>query len=326
MDLNSLIRLIAAFLSLMMTLLNFLLSSFGSGAIEVPTVTVTDPGTSVTYQIDEPSVPGTFTITAYGWGHGVGMSQQGAIVMANNGEKYVKILEHYFTGAHVYAETSTPSTITYGSKSYPILEFLCKTVKAEIGADSPKEAIKAQAAAIYSFAKYYDYKVTSSQMAMSSSYASGSNMEKYVMVYLGMSSTSDAPKAKFVTTDGRKACLAIFGDCVAGHTCSAESVWGQAYSYLVPVTSPETVTSKSVSITAEDMRNCIRNYKSSITLSADPSQWLKITAHDSALNSTVGYVSSMKIGNDTISGWNFRYKVVGINTIRSHCMTIKYNA
>jgi hypothetical protein len=34
----------------------------------------------------------------------------------------------------------------------------------------------------------------------------------------------------------------------------------------------------------------------------------------------------MKIGNDTISGWNFRYKVVGINTIRSHCMTIKYNA
>lgn len=43
----------------------------------------------------------TFVFTTYGYGHGVGMSQNGAKILAENGYTYVQILKHYFTGVSV---------------------------------------------------------------------------------------------------------------------------------------------------------------------------------------------------------------------------------
>lgn len=42
-----------------------------------------------------------FVFTTYGYGHGVGMSQTGAMLMAAEGADYVEILEHYFPGTSV---------------------------------------------------------------------------------------------------------------------------------------------------------------------------------------------------------------------------------
>ncbi|WP_322200093.1 SpoIID/LytB domain-containing protein [Acutalibacter intestini] len=42
---------------------------------------------------------GSFHFTVRGWGHGVGMSQAGAVFMAKNGATYQEILNHYYTGA-----------------------------------------------------------------------------------------------------------------------------------------------------------------------------------------------------------------------------------
>lgn len=44
---------------------------------------------------------GVFTFTTYGYGHGVGMSQNGANILANMGYDYVSILKYYFTGITV---------------------------------------------------------------------------------------------------------------------------------------------------------------------------------------------------------------------------------
>lgn len=41
---------------------------------------------------------GRFIFTVTGYGHGVGMSQYGAQVMAKNGDDYTQILAHYYTG------------------------------------------------------------------------------------------------------------------------------------------------------------------------------------------------------------------------------------
>ncbi len=41
---------------------------------------------------------GNFVITTYGYGHGVGMSQNGANCMAENGSNYAEILKHYYPG------------------------------------------------------------------------------------------------------------------------------------------------------------------------------------------------------------------------------------
>jgi SpoIID/LytB domain protein len=40
-----------------------------------------------------------FTFTGGGWGHGVGLCQIGAAVMATKGFNAEEILAHYFTGA-----------------------------------------------------------------------------------------------------------------------------------------------------------------------------------------------------------------------------------
>jgi len=44
---------------------------------------------------------GTFVLTGKGWGHGVGMSQEGAKGFANKGYTYDQILKHYFPGTTV---------------------------------------------------------------------------------------------------------------------------------------------------------------------------------------------------------------------------------
>ena len=38
----------------------------------------------------------TFIIISFGWGHGVGLCQIGAAVMASKGYTYKQILEHYY--------------------------------------------------------------------------------------------------------------------------------------------------------------------------------------------------------------------------------------
>ena len=44
---------------------------------------------------------GYFIFTTYGYGHGVGMSQNGANILAKQGYSYVDILKYYFTGIEV---------------------------------------------------------------------------------------------------------------------------------------------------------------------------------------------------------------------------------
>jgi len=48
-----------------------------------------------------PSVPTIYTFTGKGWGHAVGMSQEGAKGMAKEGYTYKEILTHYFSGTKV---------------------------------------------------------------------------------------------------------------------------------------------------------------------------------------------------------------------------------
>jgi stage II sporulation protein D len=44
---------------------------------------------------------GVFTVTTYGYGHGVGMSQNGANILARDGYTYIQILKYYYTGIQV---------------------------------------------------------------------------------------------------------------------------------------------------------------------------------------------------------------------------------
>lgn len=49
----------------------------------------------------EAGFPQAFTLTGAGWGHGVGLCQIGAAVMADRGYAHTEILSHYFPGARM---------------------------------------------------------------------------------------------------------------------------------------------------------------------------------------------------------------------------------
>src|SRR3954447_5442905 len=58
------------------------------------------------------------TIRGAGFGHGVGMSQYGAMGLAEHGRGYAEILGHYYTGAALgTADTSRPVRVLVGSSS-----------------------------------------------------------------------------------------------------------------------------------------------------------------------------------------------------------------
>jgi SpoIID/LytB domain protein len=44
---------------------------------------------------------GRFVLRGAGWGHGVGLCQIGAAVMASEGKSYREILSHYYPGSAV---------------------------------------------------------------------------------------------------------------------------------------------------------------------------------------------------------------------------------
>lgn len=53
--------------------------------------------------IGRDGLPSRFTFIGAGWGHGVGMCQTGAAVMALEGKRYDQILRHYFQGVEIVA-------------------------------------------------------------------------------------------------------------------------------------------------------------------------------------------------------------------------------
>ncbi|MBR6702361.1 MAG: peptidoglycan DD-metalloendopeptidase family protein, partial [Clostridia bacterium] len=183
---------------------------------------------------------GTFTFKIYGWGHGVGMSQEGAIAMANQGKTYKEIITHYYPGVTVATDPDTPATVNKpGVGTVSLLEFICRTVCQEIGPSSPTEALKAQAVACYTYTKAFG-KYTDQSYNTSYKY-SGTNLEKAVMAVLGMTKATDAPKAQCAYYNGKAAQTVYFASS-AGKTASSENAWGGEIPYLCGgVSSPEEV-------------------------------------------------------------------------------------
>lgn len=292
---------------------------------EKPTVKPTQKPTETTTRHSS-SKTGTFVFTVYGYGHGVGMSQNGASEYARRGWTYKQILLHYYNnpGISLVKDSNLPSTVTYNGKSYSLAEYLGKTAYAEVGPSAPLESIKSQMVAIYTYAKRQNFKMTTSNHAFRESYAgTSSSIENAIKATLG----------EYLAYYGSPAFTPYFSTA-AGKTASSANVWGgsqNSYPYLAGGrTSPEGDVKRTLTISSEDLRKKVEAYNAKvdsskrITLQSDPAQWIKILEHDSARGSSCGYISSMRIGNQTMRGNAFRLNIMGAATLRSHCFTFTY--
>lgn len=129
------------------------------------TDTTDETVTTTVTTIQEPTITAKTTIVAEpdsvvfyssGYGHGVGMSQNGANFYANfDGWTYDQILKFYYPGTQL-VQVGTPEweTMTVGYKTDTVVNILSQIVNNEMGPTFNVEAIKAQAIAAYTFYLY----------------------------------------------------------------------------------------------------------------------------------------------------------------------------
>lgn len=282
--------------------------------------------------------PGTFSFITFGYGHGVGMSQYGAIYLADSGCGYRDILSHYFSGTHIVKsdEDEIPETIKLPNGSFvETREALARITQQEIaGVTRNPEALKAQVVAAYTFV--LNKKNSATLLAAAPSVRSD-RQDIYDAV--------DAVWGEYLTDSTGRPIESLFFALSAGHTTWPSTVWGGPNAfYLTPVDSAfdrafagyidyisvKQFTADEIRALVEKFNEKVRNgkikYCGEIQLQNNPAEWFEILEHDGVVSDTVGYVSKMRVGNqilETCAGQRLRADLFGYG-IRSHCMIIEY--
>ena len=271
------------------------------------------------------SIRDTFIIVTYGYGHCLGMSQYGAVGMARDGFNYIQILQHYYYNVQIAYEQPR-ATVSLKGTQVDTVEMLSRIVQQEIagltrrGNSLDANALKAQAVAAYTNMKYSGYRVQGCTYVSSFSRCTDDviNAVKEVV-------------GQFIMYDGAPI-YAYYGAMSAGITATTQAVWGTSgQPYIANVPSYWDCNYSSYvgvkTVTPAQMKNYITAYDGSIILSDNPAEWLRILAHDDAVNETTGYVYSMQVGDRIIesgAGMVFRDKIMDYS-IKSPCFNIIYN-
>lgn len=279
------------------------------------------PATDVTVMTTSPNVSstkGTFTFYVFGYGHGVGMSQHGADYLAKQGWNYAQILANYYYGTTLVSGETYPETIKYNGTAYKTRDYLAGVLEGEMGSSFHKEALKAQAVAAYTFAKYYGYSLTTD----SNAYKANPSQACYDAV-------DEVMQAGLYITYGGQTALTPFHSISAGITTSYYNAWGgTALPYLRggrPSYGDYNATNfkSTFTMTSDEFKSYISSKNYGITLSGDPATWISVLSHDAAVNDDIGYVSSISVGGKIMSGYEFRIKLMD-GKIRSHCFMVTY--
>ena len=116
--------------------------------------TVQEPVTTAPQTVQ--AIPGSVVFHSSGYGHGVGMSQNGANFYAKyDGWTYDQILDFYYPGTTLVRRSNVENeTMTVSGKTDSVLSIVSQICFNEMGGYFSEEAIKAQAVAAYSFYLY----------------------------------------------------------------------------------------------------------------------------------------------------------------------------
>ena len=323
---DSLLAQLQRFIAIIQMIYENLLTSPATPPATAPPATP-PPATTQPPATATPAAKGTFRFEVQGFGHGVGMSQEGARTFARQGWSYEQIIKHYYydSGISIAKETAK-STIKHGGKSYPVKEYLARIAYCEIGGPSQTadEAIKAQMICAYTIAKRNGYSTTETNQHILPDSKWNANPAKQYRDK--MYSLAESVLGRYVSYNGGTADALVFASC-AGVTASGKYAWSgnEPAPYLRGGrSSPETVDRSSLTYTHSDIQAMVKTYNSkypgnAITLGSDPSQWFKILSKDAN-----GYVEQLQIGNRVFTGGNARLYFFGSMVLRSHNFTVKY--
>lgn len=237
--------------------------------------------------------PGQFAFVTYGWGHGVGMSQNGANFYAScAGWTYQDILFHYYPDTYLMnTEMTDEEELTIAHEpAGDTLKVVSEIVNREVGGSFAYEAIKAQAVAVYTYIKYN---------GDDSRDLRGKPDPPQVVIDACQEVLGEA-----LYYDGNYA-LTVFSASSGGCSANCYEVFYADYPYLRSVPSDYdaaydphwgTVTYMK----AEDVKKKLETAYH-ITLSDDPANWIQ-----PVYSEETGYVTSVNIdGQTTAKGYPF---------------------
>jgi stage II sporulation protein D len=163
-------------------------------ATATATATATAPATAAGPSAAQSTA--TLVISGGGYGHGVGMSQEGALGYAEHGFGYAAILVHYYTGTAIgTAPAHTQVRVMMGGRVRRVaLEtYVRGVVSAEVSASWPLAALEAQAVASRTYAL--------------TAHAGGSKFDVYAdtrsQVYRGVAAQTPQTDAAVAATAGQ---------------------------------------------------------------------------------------------------------------------------
>ena len=170
----------------------------------------------------------TLVIDGAGDGHGVGMSQEGALGYAEHGYSYNAILAHYYTGTALgQAPAGTMVKVLIGSrvKTLPLETYVRGVVAAEMPASWPLAALEAQAVASRTYA------ITA--------HAGGSKFDVYSdtrsQVYLGKAAETAATNGAIAATAGQ---VVTYGGQPVDHLLTSRAPAGTPKTCRTPSPAP----------------------------------------------------------------------------------------
>lgn len=236
---------------------------------------------------------GNFCFKTYGYGHGVGMSQNGANYYATyGGYNYQQILEHYYPGTYL-SNTGTANSeyITVRGITGTPLNIISMVCYAEVGTTMNPEAIKAQAVAAYTNIKYNGGNTNG--MAIKSN--PPAELVEIVRSVLGTA----------VYYDGELALTSFYASS-AGYTSSCKDVFSMDLPYLRSVVSEyDSICDPNYGVITQMSKDTVRkklqNYLG-ITLSNNYANWFVISRGDG------GIAASITVdGQVTVKGYELAY-------------------
>ncbi len=271
---------------------------------------------------------GYFTFIVYGSGHGVGMSQRGAIYMAQKGCTYQYILSHYFSGSVICQDETIPEKTSYCGEEYDTLNLLCRMVTQEIGgAEPPLEALKAQTVAIFTLMKKYDFKI-GGKWDVATICDTSARIWTNEWTQKTLIPTVLAVAGLYLAKSGDKSkepILSVYSSMAAGASVNCSDIWYE--NYPVSVKSPFEMSMDGfvsvVQFSAEEIKAKILKAIPDTILSDDPSKWIKIMSHTASIDENRGYVTQVLVGDTLLSKSEKLSDTLGLG-LDSGCFTVEY--
>lgn len=229
---------------------------------------------------DDAVQPETVVFNTFGYGHGVGMSQNGANFYAMyDGWTYDQILAHYYPGTQLVSTGATGDEwMTVNGKTDTIVSILSQICYNEMGDSFSEEAVRAQAIAAYTF-----YLYNGCGYGMICKENPPERITELVRSVIGIA----------VYYDGQPALTSFYASS-GGATASCRDIFAADHPYLRSVdvrhdefADPNYNVTKTFSV--EELKNKLETAYD-VVLTGNPCEWITLEYGDG------GYVAFAEIG------------------------------